>query len=605
MSALQEIAIDIEADLAANSDDAGKTPHLSWSSLTNRIGDLSIGRKITLFFSLNLGFALIAGLAIVVAILEIGNRSEQILEYQHNAIVAERLVVELSEAQRHAEALANTADPVRASAALEELNRARGSLDKLNELARDPAMPYFDQISTIGRSVDSTRTTVEAYIAETKAGSQTASATLGESVVAGLTTVNSARALATQIKQDADRLAASNISLITVILCLWVGLASILILLTLLAQRYFDRHVGGSLSQLASQMTRLSSGEETPDFKTSNRGDEIGEMTRAMMVFHRASVRLDRLSRERSERAREQLEEQARLQAQKEEAQIERQRALHKIAEQFEHKVADVVTKVASASSQLQSTATSMAASAEQASTRTSEVTTSMQEANSGATAAAAASDEFALSIGEVSRQAASSAELARKATISTRDADATISNLSQSAEQVGAIVELIQTIAQRTNLLALNASIEAARGGQAGRGFAVVASEVKELAMQTSRATDQVAEQIRAMQETTGASVEALRSIGREVAELESTAVSIASAVDEQSLAGQDLARSIDMAARGTEEVSEHIKEVQELSISTGSAAAQVLSSATALEQQSATLRSQVNALLEEVRAS
>src|SRR3546814_2330928 len=80
----------------------------------------------------------------------------------------------------------------------------------------------------------------------------------------------------------------------------------------------------------------------------------------------------------------------------------------------------------------------------------------------------------------------------------------------------------MISTIAQRTNLLALNASIEAARGGEAGRGFAVVASEVKELATQTGKATEEVAGQIRAIQETTHASVEALRSIASQIAQLE-----------------------------------------------------------------------------------
>ena len=246
-----------------------------------------------------------------------------------------------------------------------------------------------------------------------------------------------------------------------------------------------------------------------------------------------------------------------------------------------------------------------MADGAKQTSIRTSEVSSSMRDANAGATAAAAASDEFAMSINEVSEQAASSAELARNASESTREADATITKLAQSAEQVGDIVELIHTIAQRTNLLALNASIEAARGGEAGHGFAVVASEVKELAMQTSRATEEIALQVRDMQETTGASVAALRSIAKEVSGLEKVAVSIAGAVDQQSYAGQDLARSIDIAAIGTTQVSEHIEEVQELSTSTGTAANQVLSSATSLEQQAATLRQQVNIFLEEVRSA
>ena len=121
---------------------------------------------------------------------------------------------------------------------------------------------------------------------------------------------------------------------------------------------------------------------------------------------------------------------------------------------------------------------------------------------------------------------------------------------------------------------------------------------------MQTSRATEKVADQILAMQETTGASVEALRSIASQVQELETTSVSIASAVDQQSVAGQDLARSIDLAARSTDAVSSHIDDVRELSLSTGAAASQVLSSATDLEEQASTLRSQLNSFLVKVRA-
>jgi methyl-accepting chemotaxis protein len=341
-------------------------------------------------------------------------------------------------------------------------------------------------------------------------------------------------------------------------------------------------------------MLRLTEGEKDLVVPDLDRVDEFGDMARSLETFRRGYLKLDRLRTEQVEQQRE-----------KEEMRAQQAAVLLDLADQFERTVGEVVGSVASASTQLQLTASSMATAAEQSALQTGEVSTALSEASGGVTAAAAASDEFAMSIGEISRQAATSAELARKATVSAADADATILALSDSAQQVGQIVELISTIAQRTNLLALNASIEAARGGEAGRGFAVVASEVKELAAQTSKATDAVAQQIRAIQDSTGASVTALRTIGQQVQQLEATSVSIAAAVDQQSVAGQDLARSIDLAARSTDEVSSNIAHVRETSLATGAAASQVLTSSTELEQQAASLKTHVEQFLSHVRVA
>ena len=361
--------------------------------------------------------------------------------------------------------------------------------------------------------------------------------------------------------------------------------------------------MSGTLKRLTDSGLELSKGNLTVHIPGLRRKDEIGQMARAMQLFARAAKKFEAARDAEAVRARNELVERAEMEREREDGRKQKERALLDLARTFESTVGHVVGSVSAAVDQLQTTANHMAGAADRSTDRTGEVVGEMDRAASGVVAAAA-SDEFALSIGEIGHQAAQSAELARQATRAAEQADGTMSDLSASAEQVGQVVELIQSIARRTNLLALNASIEAARGGEAGRGFAVVASEVKDLANQTSRATRDIADQIRTMQDSTGASVTALRSIGAQIAQLETSAVSIASAVDQQTRAGQELARSIDIAARGTDAVSGLVVEVRESSLATGNAAAQVLASANELEGQADMLSSKVDDFLAHIRA-
>jgi methyl-accepting chemotaxis protein len=176
-----------------------------------------------------------------------------------------------------------------------------------------------------------------------------------------------------------------------------------------------------------------------------------------------------------------------------------------------------------------------------------------------------AATEELSNSIHEIGQQAARGMEMARSAVADTERTNQTIRSLDEAAERIGSVVGLISKIAAQTNLLALNATIEAARAGEAGKGFAVVAAEVKALANQTSRATEEISQQVAAIQEATKGAVDEIGSIGRNIHELTSVSTSIAAAVDEQGATTREIASSIQTAAGNTARASDEIKSVEQ----------------------------------------
>ncbi len=414
-------------------------------------------------------------------------------------------------------------------------------------------------------------------------------------------TIRKIQALGDDASQRVEEISSAGLWEVQALIVLMLMTAGLALALVMVGQKFMARRIIGPIGNISDVSLRLAEGATDQLIPETEREDEIGTMARSLSVMQERSATLIEVQQEIANKATDELQAQVALQEER-----DRQAAtLRMLADKFEQTVGNVASEVGTATSQLQSAATLMADNAKRSSEESKQAASRLEEASNGVIGAAAASDEFVLSIAEISNQAQTSAHRARGATDVAQRANQTIAALDDTAARVSGIVELISSIAQRTNMLALNATIEAARSGEAGKGFAVVASEVKDLAAQTSRATDEIEQQIKAIQQSSGAGVDALREIVSEISELEATAIAIASAVDQQSVAGQDIARSIDVAARSAEAVNENVLLVSTMSAETGETATQVLDSAGQLEKQAELLRVQVGEFLSHVRSA
>jgi len=227
------------------------------------------------------------------------------------------------------------------------------------------------------------------------------------------------------------------------------------------------------------------------------------------------------------------------------------------------------------------------------------------EEASNGVQIVAAAAEELASSITEISRQVAHSSRITEKAVLDVRGTDTVVRALAEGAQTIGQVVGLITNIAGQTNLLALNATIEAARAGEAGKGFAVVASEVKSLAAQTAKATEEISSQIVQIQTSTVEAVAAIRAISATIDEVSTISTAIASAVEQQRAATAEIARNVQQTSSSTQAVTKNIGDVRKASIETGTAAAQLLGSASDISNETNLLTTEVNSFLTDIRAA
>src|SRR5262249_30699350 len=268
-------------------------------------------------------------------------------------------------------------------------------------------------------------------------------------------------------------------------------------------------------------------------------------------------------------------------------AEAQRKAMLQRLAADFERQVKHVVDSVSHAAQAVGENAGEVATIAKEASERTSKVVSSAQSASFDVRAVAAASEEMRASIDEIARQAILARGVAGDAVERASGSDEVIRGLAQSAQRIGEVVRLISDIAGQTNLLALNATIEAARAGETGRGFAVVASEVKALAAQTSKATEEVQNQVGTIQMATSEAVESIEQVASVIRTISEISSAIASAVEEQGSVTREIANNIDSSSRATQQVSSDMTELDAAVGRTGTASSDMLVSAELLHDQ------------------
>ncbi|GJD97510.1 methyl-accepting chemotaxis protein [Methylobacterium iners] len=351
-----------------------------------------------------------------------------------------------------------------------------------------------------------------------------------------------------------------------------------------------NRQIARPLGGVAAAIRRLSEGDHNlPAVKPSR--DEIGAIWTSMQVFAGAMQEAARL--------RDGQEQAAGV------ASSRRRAERSELAERFQGSVGSLVGRLSGAAQEMERTAHGMSANAERTNRQSSAVMAAANETAMNVQAVAAATEELAATANEIGMQVAQTSAAAAGAVESARRTNARVQALSQSACKIGDVVALISSIAGQTNLLALNATIEAARAGEAGRGFAVVAAEVKELATQTARATDEITAQISAIQDATRHTVGAIEEIGTTIGSVHSIALGVAAAVEEQQVATQEIARSVNDAARGTQAVTETMAQVQDAAVQAGTGAAQVLDAAAELSRQCGALGGEVEGFVSGIRAA
>lgn len=382
---------------------------------------------------------------------------------------------------------------------------------------------------------------------------------------------------------------------------------------TVAATWLIGRSTVSSIRAIAEATRRATTSGETGDISSLRRGDELGMVVEALRFFRDTSLERERLRVEAAEEARKQATarreaeaaEAARDAERQRQADAERRRALAAVAHQFETRVVAVIEAVGASSEALGSCAREVQESVAETGRESKRINEVSDDVAASMRVATRATEALTKSIGEINSQVASSAHATATALDHAVEAKARVTRLSEETRDIDAIVQLIDGIAKRTNLLALNASIEAMRAGEAGYGFAVVAQEVKDLAGQSGRAAGQVREQIVTVQKLAGDVVAATDTINSSVQDLKRVADFIVGAMRRQAQATGEIAHSVSVASSKGENLVEVAAAMREAATSNSAAANAMRAESASLQNEFERLRSDSQSFAKQIAAA